>query len=162
MMGMHNMQTIDSLSLDRRRRIAKETLEIYAPIANRLGIYGLKTELENLGFKAYAPFRYRVLDTALRKASGTQRQFLRKIEARLKKSMSAREINGRLVAREKHLYSIYSKMKRKKIHLSEIVDVFGVRIVVPDIDTCYRVLGLVHELYKPMPVDSRILFLFHG
>lgn len=148
---MHNMQTIDSLSLDRRRRIAKETLEIYAPIANRLGIYGLKTELENLGFKAYAPFRYRVLDTALRKASGTQRQFLRKIEARLKKSMNAREINGRLVAREKHLYSIYSKMKRKKIHLSEIVDVFGVRIVVPDIDTCYRVLGLVHELYKPMP-----------
>ena len=148
---MHNMQTIDSLSLDRRRRIAKETLEIYAPIANRLGIYGLKTELENLGFKAYAPFRYRVLDTALRKASGTQRQLLRKIEARLKKSMNAREINGRLVAREKHLYSIYSKMKRKKIHLSEIVDVFGVRIVVPDIDTCYRVLGLVHELYKPMP-----------
>ncbi|MAQ19915.1 MAG: bifunctional GTP diphosphokinase/guanosine-3',5'-bis(diphosphate) 3'-diphosphatase [Gammaproteobacteria bacterium] len=148
---MHNMQTIDSLSLERRRRIAKETLEIYAPIANRLGIYGLKTELENLGFKAYAPFRYRVLDTALRKASGTQRQFLRKIEARLKKSMSAREINGRLVAREKHLYSIYSKMKRKKIHLSEIVDVFGVRIVVPDIDNCYRVLGLVHELYKPMP-----------
>jgi len=148
---MHNMQTIDSLSLERRRRIAKETLEIYAPIANRLGIYGLKTELEDLGFKAYAPFRYRVLDTALRKASGTQRQFLRKIEARLKKSMNAREINGRLVAREKHLYSIYSKMKRKKIHLSEIVDVFGVRIVVPDIDNCYRVLGLVHELYKPMP-----------
>ena len=148
---MHNMQTIDSLSLERRRRIAKETLEIYAPIANRLGIYGLKTELENLGFKAYAPFRYRVLDTALRKASGTQRQFLRKIEARLKKSMSTREISGRLVAREKHLYSIYSKMKRKKIHLSEIVDVFGVRIVVPDIDNCYRVLGLVHELYKPMP-----------
>ena len=148
---MHNMQTIDSLSLDRRRRIAKETLEIYAPIANRLGIYGLKTELENLGVKAYARFRYRVLDTALRKASGTQRQLLRKIEARLKKSMNAREINGRLVAREKHLYSIYSKMKRKKIHLSEIVDVFGVRIVVPDIDTCYRVLGLVHELYKPMP-----------
>ncbi|MFL2539001.1 MAG: RelA/SpoT family protein [Candidatus Rariloculaceae bacterium] len=148
---MHNMQTIDSLSLERRRRIAKETLEIYAPIANRLGIYGLKTELENLGFKAYAPFRYRVLDTALRKASGTQRQFLRKIEARLKKSMRTREINGRLVVREKHLYSIYSKMKRKKIHLSEIVDVFGVRIVVPDIDNCYRVLGLVHELYKPMP-----------
>ena len=148
---MHNMQTIDSLPMERRRRIAKETLEIYAPIANRLGIYGLKTELEDLGFKAYAPFRYRVLDTALRKASGSQRQFLRKIEARLEKSMNVREINGRLVAREKHLYSIYSKMKRKKIHLSEIVDVFGVRIVVPDIDTCYRILGLVHELYKPMP-----------
>lgn len=148
---MHNMRTIDSLPIEKRRRIAKETLEIYAPIANRLGIYGFKIELEDLGFKAYVPFRYRVLETALRKASGSQRQFLRKIEARLKKSMSEREINGRLVGREKHLYSIYSKMKRKNIHLSEIVDVFGIRIVVPDIDTCYRVVGMVHELYKPMP-----------
>ena len=148
---MHNMRTIDSLPIEKRRRIAKETLEIYAPIANRLGIYGFKIELEDLGFKAYVPFRYRVLETALRKASGSQRQFLRKIEARLEKSMSEREINGRLVGREKHLYSIYSKMKRKNIHLSEIVDVFGVRIVVPDIDTCYRVVGMVHELYKPMP-----------
>ena len=148
---MHNMRTIDSLPIEKRRRIAKETLEIYAPIANRLGIYGLKTELEDLGFKAYVPFRYRVLDTALRKASGNQRQFLRKIKINLEKSMKRREIAGRLVAREKHLYSIYSKMKRKSIHLSEIVDVFGVRIVVPDIDTCYRVLGMVHELYKPMP-----------
>jgi GTP pyrophosphokinase len=148
---MHNMRTIDSLSIEKRRRIAKETLEIYAPIANRLGIYGFKIELEDLGFKAYVPFRYRVLETALRKASGSQRQFLRKIEARLEKSMSEREINGRLVGREKHLYSIYSKMKRKNIHLSEIVDVFGIRIVVPDIDTCYRVVGMVHELYKPMP-----------
>lgn len=148
---MHNMRTIDSLPIEKRRRIAKETLEIYAPIANRLGIYGLKTELEDLGFKAYVPFRYRVLDTALRKASGNQRQFLRKIKINLEKSMKRREIAGRLVVREKHLYSIYSKMKRKSIHLSEIVDVFGVRIVVPDIDTCYRVLGMVHELYKPMP-----------
>jgi guanosine-3',5'-bis(diphosphate) 3'-pyrophosphohydrolase len=148
---MHNMRTIDSLPIEKRRRIAKETLEIYAPIANRLGIYGFKIELEDLGFKAYVPFRYRVLETALRKASGSQRQFLRKIEARLEKSMSEREINGRLVGREKHLYSIYSKMKRKNIHLSEIVDVFGIRIVVPDIDTCYRVVGMVHELYKPMP-----------
>ena len=148
---MHNMQTIDALPIEKRRRIAKETLEIYAPIANRLGMYGLKTELESLGFKAYVPFRYRVLDTALRKASGSQRQFLRKIKVKLEKSMSEREINGRLVTREKHLYSIYSKMKRKNIHLSEIVDVFGVRIVVRDIDTCYRVLGMVHELYKPMP-----------
>ena len=147
----HNMRTIDSLPLEKRRRIAKETIEIYAPIANRLGIYSLKTELEDLGFKAYVPFRYRVLDTALRKASGSQRQFLRKIKAKLEKNMSERKISGRLAAREKHLYSIYSKMKRKHVHLSEIVDVFGIRIVVSDIDTCYRVLGLVHELYKPMP-----------
>ena len=147
----HNMQTIDALPAEKRRRIAKETLEIYAPIANRLGIYSLKTELEDLGFKAYVPFRYRVLESALRKASGSQKQFLRKIETKLKKSMAERDIDGRLVAREKHLYSIYSKMQRKHIHLSDIVDVFGVRIVVPDVDTCYRVLGLVHQLYKPMP-----------
>ena len=111
----------------------------------------MKVELEALGFRAFLPFRYRVLESALRKASGSQRQFLRKIEGSLKKNMSERQIDGRLVAREKHLYSIYSKMQRKHIHLSEIVDVFGVRIVVPDIDTCYRVLGLAHQLYKPMP-----------
>ena len=147
----HNMQTIDALPAEKRRRIAKETLEIYAPIANRLGIYSLRTELENLGFKAYLPFRYRVLESALRKASGSQRQFLRKIETKLKKSMAERDIDGRLVAREKSLYSIYSKMQRKHSNLSDIVDVFGVRIVIPDVDTCYRVLGLVHQLYKPMP-----------
>lgn len=148
---MHNMRTIDALSAEKRRRIAKETLEIYAPIANRLGIYSLKVELEDLGFKAFMPFRYRVIEHALSKASGSQRQFLRKIEAKLKKNIRDHQINGRLVTREKHLYSIYSKMRRKHIHLSEIVDVFGIRIVVPDIDTCYRVLGLVHQLYKPMP-----------
>jgi RelA/SpoT family (p)ppGpp synthetase len=148
---MHNMQTIDALPSDKRRRIARETLEIYAPIANRLGIYSLKVELEDLGFKAFSPFRYRVLERALRRASGSQRQFLRKIESNLKKAMVDREIDGRLVAREKHLYSIYSKMLRKHLSLGEIVDVFGLRIVVADIDSCYKVLGLVHQLYKPMP-----------
>ena len=132
----HNMQTIEALPVEKRRRIAKETLEIYAPIANRLGMYSLKVELEDLGFRAFSPFRYRVLERALRKASGSQKQFLKKIEANLKKNLAEREIDARLVAREKHLYSIYSKMQRKHIHLSEIVDVFGVRIVVPDIDTC--------------------------
>ena len=102
-------------------------------------------------FKAYLPFRYRVLESALRKATGTQRQFLRRVESSLTRTMAERGIDGRLAAREKNLYSIYSKMQRKHIHLSEIVDVFGVRIVVPDVDTCYRVLGLVHHLYKPMP-----------
>ena len=148
---LHNMLTIDALPAEKRRRIAKETLEIYAPIANRLGIYSLKIELEDLGFKAYLPFRYRVLESALRKATGTQRQFLRRVESSLTRAMAERGIDGRLAAREKNLYSIYSKMQRKHIHLSEIVDVFGVRIVVPDVDTCYRALGLVHRLYKPMP-----------
>ena len=147
----HNMRTIDHLPKDKRRRIAKETLEIYAPIANRLGMYSLKVELEDLGFKTFAPFRYRVLERALRRSRGSQRQFLRKIVGNLKNKIAERGFEARLVAREKRLYSIYSKMRRKHIPLSEIVDVFGVRIVVSDIDTCYRTLGLVHELYKPMP-----------
>ncbi len=147
----HNMQTIDALEPDKQRRIAKETLEIYAPIANRLGIYSLKIELEDLGFKAYCPFRYRVLERALRKASGSQKSFLKKIESNLRKNLAEQDIDGELVAREKHLYGIYSKMRRKHLHLTDIVDVFGLRIVVPDIDSCYRVLGLVHQLYKPMP-----------
>ncbi len=147
----HNMRTIDALPADKQRRIARETLEIYAPIANRLGMYSLKVELEDLGFKAFSPFRYRVLDRALRRASGSQRQFLRKIVGNLNKKIAERGIDARLAARQKRLYSIYSKMRRKHINLSEIVDVFGVRIVVANVDACYRILGLVHELYKPMP-----------
>ena len=126
----HNLRTIDHLPSRKQRRIAKETLEIYAPIANRLGMYSLKVELEDLGFKAFTPFRYRVLDRALRRSRGSQRQFLRKIVANLTKRITARGLEARLVAREKRLYSIYSKMRRKHIPLSEIVDVFGVRIVV--------------------------------
>ena len=147
----HNMRTIDALTLDKRRRIAKETLEIYAPIANRLGMYQLKVELEDLGFKAYAPFRYRVLERTLRKATGGQKSLLRKIESRLKAELEAAGVEARVVAREKHIYSIYQKMQRKHAHLSDIVDVYGLRVIVKDIATCYRVIGLAHKLYKPMP-----------
>lgn len=147
----HNMRTIGALPLHKQRRIARETLEIYAPIANRLGIYSLKVELEDLGFKTLYPFRYRVLERALRRARGTQRQPLRRIETRFVEELAASDIKARVIGREKHLYSIYKKMLRKHLHLNEIVDVFGVRIVVPDVDSCYRVLGLAHQLYKPMP-----------
>jgi guanosine-3',5'-bis(diphosphate) 3'-pyrophosphohydrolase len=147
----HNMRTIDVLAPEKRRRIAKETLDIYAPIANRLGIYGIKVELEELGFKTYAPFRYRVLERAVRKARGGKQQFLSKLRSNISRNLEAKGIEARLVAREKHLYSIYTKMRRKKVPLSEIADVNALRVVVADIDTCYRVLGLVHQLYKPMP-----------
>lgn len=147
----HNMRTISALAPQKRRRIAKETLEIYAPIANRLGMYSLKVELESLGFKAYAPFRYRVLERTLRKATGGQKQLLRKIETRVKAELAENGIEARVVTREKHIYSIYLKMLRKHAHLSDIVDVYGIRIIVRDIETCYRVLGLAHKLYKPMP-----------
>jgi GTP pyrophosphokinase len=147
----HNMRTIGALPRDKRRRIAKETLEIYAPIANRLGMYSLKVELENLGFRAFAPFRYRVLERTLRKTLGGQKQLLRRIENRLKTALAEAGIEARVSGREKHIYSIYLKMQRKHAHLSDIVDVYGLRVIVRDIETCYRVLGLAHKLYKPMP-----------
>jgi len=147
----HNMRTIQSLPPEKQRRIARETLDIYAPIANRLGVYTLKTELEELGFKTFYPFRYRVLQRTLRRAKGNQRQLLRKIEGRLTKGLSEAGLQARVLAREKHLYSIYLKMQRKSAHLSDIVDVYGVRVIVQDVDSCYRALGHTHQLFKPMP-----------
>jgi GTP pyrophosphokinase len=147
----HNMRTIGALPTRKQRRIARETLEIYAPIANRLGMYSLKVELEDLGFQAFAPFRYRVLERSLRKALGSQKQLLKKIDSRFKSALAEAGIKARVIAREKHIYSIYRKMQRKRAHLADIVDVYGVRVIVDDIETCYRVLGLAHKLYKPMP-----------
>jgi len=148
---LHNLQTLDSLPVEKQRRIAKETLDVYAPIANRLGINTIKQELEDLGFRHAFPFRYRVLDKAVRRAEGNQRQFLRKIEERLQKAVTEAGIDGKVAGRKKHLYSIYRKMLRKNRSLSEIADVFAFRLIMKDVDSCYRALGLVHQLYKPMP-----------
>jgi GTP diphosphokinase / guanosine-3',5'-bis(diphosphate) 3'-diphosphatase len=147
----HNMRTIDAMAVPRRRAIARETLEIYAPIAERLGLYDLKLELEDLGFAALYPQRYRVLERALKRARGNQKEFLKKIEQQLTAALIKNEIVARVAAREKHLYSIYRKMQRKKSTLAEIVDVYGLRIVVDRADTCYRALGSVHSVFKPMP-----------
>lgn len=148
---LHNMQTLDALPLDKQRRIARETLEIYAPIANRLGVYSLKTQLEDYGFRFRHPYRYRVLDKAVRRAQGNQRQILRKISERLKRALGKAGIDGTVTGRQKHLYSIYRKMLEKHRSLSEIADVFGFRLIMPTADDCYRALGMVHQLYKPMP-----------
>jgi GTP pyrophosphokinase len=147
----HNMRTISSLAIEKQRRIARETLDIYAPIANRLGVYSIKLELEDLGFKTVYPYRYKVLERSLRRAKGNQRQLLRKIEAKLTEALAENKIAARVIAREKHLYSIYLKMQRKAAHLSDIVDVYGVRVIVDDVDHCYRALGITHQLFKPMP-----------
>ena len=147
----HNMRTIDSVSPARRRAIARETLEIYAPIAERLGLYNLKLELEDLGFKALYPQRARVLERALKRARGNQKEFLNKIADQMRAALAKSAINGRVEAREKHLYSIYRKMLRKRATLSEIIDVYGLRVIVDTADTCYRALGAVHSVYKPMP-----------
>ena len=148
---LHNMRTLDPLRPEKRIRIAKETLEIYAPIANRLGINWLKVELEELGFRNAYPFRARVLDNTLRKAAGNQRQILKRITDRTRKNLREADIQASIQGRKKRLYSIYRKMLRKKLPLTEIVDVYGVRIIVDKVDECYRSLGIVHQLYKPMP-----------
>ena len=148
---LHNMRTLDALRPEKRVRIARETLEIYAPIANRLGINWLKVELEEFGFRNAYPFRARVIDAAIRKAEGGQKQFIKRMSDRLDKRLTDTGIHARIVGRKKHLYSIYRKMARKKLPLSEIVDVFGIRIIVGSVDECYRTLGTVHQLYKPMP-----------
>jgi RelA/SpoT family (p)ppGpp synthetase len=147
----HNMRTIDAMQPARRRAIARDTLEIYAPIAERLGLYNLKLELEDLGFRAAYPQRYRVLERALRRARGNQKEFLGKIAEQMRAALAKAEIPGRVEAREKHLYSIYKKMLRKRSSLNEIVDVYGLRVIVDKVDTCYRALGAVHSVYKPMP-----------
>jgi GTP diphosphokinase / guanosine-3',5'-bis(diphosphate) 3'-diphosphatase len=147
----HNMRTIEAMAPARRRAIARETLEIYAPIAERLGLYNMKLELEDLGFKALYPRRYHVLERALRRARGNQKEFLKKIEQQLNAALMKSNIPAHVETREKHLYSIYRKMRRKRALLSEIVDVYGLRIVVDSPDTCYRALGAVHSVFKPMP-----------
>jgi guanosine-3',5'-bis(diphosphate) 3'-pyrophosphohydrolase len=147
----HNMRTIEAMSPSRRRAVARETLDIYAPIAERLGLYNIKLELEDLGFWALYPQRYRVLERALKRARGNQKEFLKKIEQQLQAPLLKGSIAARVAAREKHLYSIYKKMRRKRATLNEIVDVYGLRIVVDNPDTCYRTLGIVHSVFKPMP-----------
>jgi RelA/SpoT family (p)ppGpp synthetase len=147
----HNMRTLGSVPPAKRRTVARETLEIYAPIANRLGIHSVKSELEELGFKALYPGRHRIIEKALKRARGNQKQFVGKIADNLRGALQKAGIKARVEGREKHLYSIYQKMRRKRAPLSSIIDVFGFRIVVGDIDTCYRTLGIVHGLYRPMP-----------
>jgi GTP pyrophosphokinase len=148
---LHNMQTLDAMPADKRARIARETIDIYAPIANRLGINRFKVELEDLGFRYLYPFRYRVLDNALRRAKGSQRQIVKRISEEIGSALDAEGIVADVVGREKHLYSIYRKMAEKRRTLSDVVDVYGFRIIVDDVTACYRVLGLVHSLYKPLP-----------
>ena len=148
---LHNMQTLDAMPAAKKARIARETLDIYAPIANRLGINRFKVELEDLGFRHLYPMRYKVLERALKRSKGSQRQIVKRISEEFAGTLDEEGIGAEIIGREKHLYSIYKKMLEKKRLLHEIVDVYGFRIVVEDVNDCYKVLGLIHGLYKPMP-----------
>jgi RelA/SpoT family (p)ppGpp synthetase len=146
----HNMRTLGSLRPDKRRRIALETLEIYAPMAHRLGIHDIKNELENLGFQAMYPMRHRALRSAVKQARGNRKEVIEKTGHELEYTLSQYQIKGRVVGREKHLYSIYRKMKNKELSFTEVMDIYGFRIIVDTVDNCYRVLGAIHGLYKPI------------
>ncbi len=148
---LHNMRTLGALSGEKRRRIAKETLEIYAPIANRLGMHSLSTEFEDLGFKAMYPMRAQLIDRAVRSARGNRKELLSKILDTLQNCLEREGIPGRVIGREKHLFGIYQKMRGKRKSFNEIMDVYAFRIIVDKADTCYRALGAVHNLYKPFP-----------
>ena len=148
---LHNMRTIEGMAPPRRRAIARETLDIYAPLAERLGLYAMKLELEDLGFHALYPRRYKVIEKALKRARGNQKEFLTRISENIGTALAKAGIEAEVEAREKHLYSIYRKMQRKRTSLSEIVDVYGLRVIVESVDHCYRALGVVHGAYRPMP-----------
>ncbi|MCH9770284.1 MAG: RelA/SpoT family protein [Gammaproteobacteria bacterium] len=149
---LHNMRTLGSLRFDKQHRIAKETLEIFAPIAKRLGMRDLSVELEELGFMALYPRRYAVLKEAVRRARGNRKKILAVINKSLQEGIAKSSLSSCVITgREKHLYSIYRKMRNKKIPFNEIMDVYAFRIIVDDIDKCYRVLGIAHQIFKPVP-----------
>lgn len=148
---LHNMQTLDAMKPEKRRQIAKETLEIYAPIANRLGLNLIYQELEDLSFKALYPMRYSVLAKVIKSARGNRKEVVSKILASIESKLKEAHIEAEITGREKHLYSIYNKMAGKTHSFSQIYDIYGFRIVVKDAPTCYLTLGALHSLYKPIP-----------
>lgn len=148
---LHNMETLGAMPSEKKRRIAKETLDIYAPIANRLGMNEIRHKLEALGFQAMYPMRYAILDSAVKKARGNRRKIIDTIEGSIRIRLDQANLPCNVVGREKHLYSIYQKMEHKKISFSDVFDVYAFRIYCDNVDSCYRVLGIVHNLYKPIP-----------
>jgi len=146
----HNMRTLGALRPDKRRRIARETLEIYAPIAHRLGIHDVKNELEDLGFLAMYPMRHRALKSAVKQARGNRKEIIENIRQELDTRLDEYGIAATVIGREKHLYSIYRKMRNKELMFNEVMDIYAFRIVVKTVDNCYRSLGAMHSLYKPI------------
>jgi len=148
---LHNMRTLEVLKPEKRRRIALETLEVYAPIALRLGVNSIRLELEELGFATLYPLRYRILNEQINKARGHRKEIITKIRTALKRRMRQEKIPGQILGREKHLYGIYQKMRNQHLSFAEVYDVYAYRLIVDDVDTCYRTVGTVHNLYKPVP-----------
>jgi guanosine-3',5'-bis(diphosphate) 3'-pyrophosphohydrolase len=148
---LHNMQTLEAMKPEKQKRIAKETLDIYAPIANRLGLNSIYQELEDLSFKYMYPMRFRAISQAIKAARGNRKEVVSKILEAIKQQLASLNIDAEVSGREKHLYSIYKKMTGKTTAFSQIYDIYGFRVVVKDLASCYLALGALHALYKPIP-----------
>jgi GTP pyrophosphokinase len=148
---LHNMRTLESMSHDKCERIARETMEIYAPIANRLGLNDIYHELQDLSFKHLHPNRYAVLLKALKVARGNRREVVNKILEAVGKRLAEQHIHADVTGREKNIYSIYKKMQSKSLAFADVLDIYGFRVLVDDLDSCYVALGALHGLYKPIP-----------
>ncbi len=148
---LHNMRTLSAMRPDKRRRIARETLDIYAPIANRLGMNKIRIELEDLGFKAMYPLRALIMEAHIKKACGNRKEIVGKLEDSLTTRLNEHQLTGKVIGRQKHLYGIYKKMQSKHLSFNEVMDVYAFRIIVDSVDMCYRVLGAAHNLYTPVP-----------
>ncbi|MGB8518358.1 MAG: bifunctional (p)ppGpp synthetase/guanosine-3',5'-bis(diphosphate) 3'-pyrophosphohydrolase [Gallionella sp.] len=148
---LHNMRTLGAVSREKSERIARETMDIYAPIANRLGLNNIHHELQDLSFKHLHPNRYSVLSKALKVARGNRREVVNKILNSVQRRLAEQHINANVTGREKDIFSIYKKMQSKSLAFAEVLDIYGFRVLVDDIDSCYVALGALHGLYKPIP-----------
>jgi len=148
---LHNMRTLGAVSPEQRRRVARETMDIYAPIANRLGLDGLYRELQELAFSNLYSLRYRVIAKAVKAARGNRREVVNKILAAMKERLPAAGIDATVSGREKNIFSIYKKMHEKQLSFSQVLDIYGFRVIVKDVPSCYLALGALHGLYKPVP-----------
>ena len=152
---LHNLRTLGVLSLEKRRRIARETIDIYAPIAQRLGINDIRLEFEDLGFAAMYPLRHRRLREALKASRKNRKEVVTEIQQAIEMRLERESVHVEVKGREKHLWSIYLKMREKKKSFRDIMDVFAFRLVVDNVDDCYRALGIVHNIYKPVPGEFK-------
>ncbi|RAU16898.1 guanosine-3',5'-bis(diphosphate) 3'-diphosphatase [Nitrincola tibetensis] len=148
---LHNMRTLGAMPPVKQRRIARETLDIYSPVAARLGMRDVQVELEDLAFQAYHPMRSRHIRRAVVKARGQRKDIISQVEKAIQTRLQLEGLKGTVSGREKHLYSIYRKMKTQRKTFVDIMDVFAFRVVTETVDECYRILGAVHNLYKPVP-----------
>jgi len=148
---LHNMRTLDAMARAHRKRIARETLDIYAPIANRLGLNTLYLELQDLAFKHLYPMRFRILAGAIKAARGNRREVMNRLLDVIREGFAKGGIAAVVTGREKSIFSVYKKMREKHYTFSQVFDIYGVRVLVPDNTACYAALGVLHGAYKPIP-----------